>query len=251
MNSWYFVIDGDPQVGNVNGKPQIREECANMGERLNEYCKKNLIDIDFVLCTGDLTGLGTDGLQILCWKNGEHNQLKVFLDDYYYNLQNNGYKVYCCPGNHDTYVNWPYYWKPVFHWLKKTYGATYNPFITHYNSGYYKFEHKGILIMSLGIYPYNLNWIRNNLPKDKKKPIILFWHYNTIDAEPFSNWWSKEEKDKFYEIIKDYNILLIANGHWHGSGWGEWNGIKIIRGSGYNKALIKITGEETELSWIR
>jgi len=251
---WYFIFDGDPQIGlekDNNGYPKIRANKENIGEKLNKYSNDNNIKIDFVICAGDLTQGGKDAKKILFYKNGEYNELGIFIDKYYNNIKNNGYNVYCCPGNHDTYVSFPYFWKPVFKFLKDKYDATYGLgiFTNWKNYGYYKFEHNGVLFMSLGVYPYNLSWIRKNLPKDNTKPIIIFYHYNTIIGEPYSDWWSNEEKNNFYNIIKEFNILMIINGHLHSSQKDIWNGIPIVKGSGKELGLVKI--KDNKISEIK
>lgn len=240
MGKWYFVADGDPQVGSEtdsDGLPIVRKVKQNMGSRLIKYEKP----IKFVICAGDLTSLGQDGKKILCWKNGEYNQVGIFLNDYLNNIESKGIRVYCCPGNHDTYVAWPYWYKPVFNFLRRKYNAN--------NDGCYMFEMSGVKFISLGIYPNkkNLDWLKDQI-RDlfKGTPLIIFYHYNTVDSEPYSDWWKDEEKEAFYQVIKDYNVQLIINGHYHASGKGMWHGIPVVRGSGHKSCIIEMNDYSLE-----
>jgi len=44
---------------------------------------------------------------------------------------------------------------------------------------------------------------------------VIFFHYPIHGA--FSDWWSKQEKNDFYKVIKDYNVIAILVGHAHTS----------------------------------
>ncbi len=242
---WYFIVDGDPQVGleTENNLPIVRKCKQNMGERLKQHESTNGIKMDFVICSGDLTEHGFDAKRILFYQNGEHNELEVFKRDYYRNIQKCGIDVYCCAGNHDTYVKWPYVWKPVFKFLQEQYGATYGLFKDFNTMGLYRFLHQGVVFLCMGIYPKDIEWLKDNLPQNKESPVIIFYHYNTIKSEPYSDWWSDKEKDIFYSTIKNHNVLLIINGHLHGSKEDVWNGIKILRGSGDKVGLVEMEDE--------
>ena len=108
-------------------------------------------------------------------------------------------------------------------------------------SGCYTYTRNNILFISLGIYPTNLKFLRKHLPKNKNYPIIIFYHYNTI-KEPFSDWWSDKEKEQFYQVIKDYNILAIINGHLHSSYRKIWKGFTMLNAGG--KKLLRMNMED-------
>ena len=61
-NQWYFIADGDPQVGDIrdeNGEPMIRNIKKNASVNISNIHKTH--PIDFVICAGDLTANGRDG----------------------------------------------------------------------------------------------------------------------------------------------------------------------------------------------
>jgi cytolysin (calcineurin-like family phosphatase) len=45
------------------------------------------------------------------------------------------------------------------------------------------------------------------------RSVILFFHYGFDDWK--NKWWTKQEQDAFYEVVKAYNILAISHGHTH------------------------------------
>lgn len=252
MVKWYFIVDGDPQVGleaDENGVPIVRKVKQNMGDRITK-CK---YPIRFVLCPGDLTENGFDGkgmgcgfLKVPWWRNGDHDQLGIFLDDYLNNIESKGIKVYCCPGNHDTYVKWPYWKKPVFNFLKRKYGGSNSADQRSAKKGWYTFDKMGVKFISLGIYPDAkcLEWLKGQLADlFKGTPLVFFYHYNTVVGEKWSDWWTDEEKEAFYQVIKDYNVLLIANGHIHSTAKGMWHDIPVVHGSGEKSCIIEMDGD--------
>lgn len=77
----------------------------------------------------------------------------------------------------------------------------------------------------------------SKLKKDLKKvsattPVVIFNHYNL--AGPFSQWWGvtpcagcvfaspKTEKDKLFDLLKNYNVVGIFEGHWHATLQSLW-----------------------------
>lgn len=57
------------------------------------------------------------------------------------------------------------------------------------------------------------------------KPVVLFFHYG---FDVWGNkWWTVQEQDKFYNVIKDYNIKAIFHGHTHEVDHYFWNDIPI------------------------
>ena len=203
--------------------------------------------VDFMICAGDLTQNGLDGkggLKIGCFPPIYHHrsidELSIYIQDYEKKVES-VCPLYVCPGNHDTYCDRPVIYKGVLKHIANKHGATYNP-VFWKSSGMYTFQHKGVKFISCGIYPYNLNWLTRHLPKNKQDPIILFWHYNTLIGEPFSDWWSTEEKEAFYRKIQEYNVLMIVNGHLHNTTLQYWHDIPIVKGAGSSLAIVHMKG---------
>ena len=111
------------------------------------------------------------------------------------------------------------------------------------HSGCYTKRKNNILFISLGVYPKNLKFLKKNLPGDTTAPVIIFYHYNTVN-EPHSDWWSDEEKENFYQVIKDSNILAIINGHIHLSYKKKWRGFTMLNGGGSRLVRMNMEGDK-------
>lgn len=98
-----------------------------------------------------------------------------------------------------------------------------------------------------------LNFLKQDLEKNvgkSFKKVIVFQHFSWIDG--MSDWWTMEAKDRFYEVVKDYNIVALINGHSHGASFIPWKGILTIHdgstarpesGTG-DFLVVRVTGDE-------
>ena len=171
----------------------------------------------FVIVTGDLTNNGYDGAKIGCFHyGGDNNQVKALMDDYVDPIEKAGKDVYLCPGNHDRGKKTFFFFRhrPMYKRIRKRHGETK-----------YTFHRGGLKFICCGKYPKDLKWLAKQL-EDIKEPTILFFHFNLIG--PYSDWWSDEEKDAFYELVKDYTIIAILVGHHHITKITDWNGITVL-----------------------
>ena len=77
-------------------------------------------------------------------------------------------------------------------------------------------------------YPqYSLSFLKKDLKTiEKDKPVFLFLHYGWDDFS--KKWWTKEERNKFYNVIKDYSIKAIFHGHNHVVNHSTWKNIDIF-----------------------
>lgn len=217
---WKFACESDlhfNQAGSCDKPDSVK--------KLLELHKTS--PLDFIVCPGDLTDTGSDGSGCCCKKSV--NELNEFIDNYVSPLESNGIPVKASIGNHDYSRTYPF--NGVEKYIQRKYGATYS-WKDHDTSGCYTFNHNGVQFICLGVYPKDLKWLNGVLPADKKAPIIIYYHYNTLKSEPFGDWWSEDEKLAFYNIIKDYNLICIINGHWHTSCGTTWNNFKIIHCAG-------------------
>lgn len=231
---WYFACESDLHFGQsgTSIKP------FSVGKLINENAKQK---IDFVICDGDLTDTASDG----CCCSKSVNELSNYIDNYVAPLEINGIQVKATIGNHDINRQ-KHPCANVMKYIRNKYNATYS-WTDPDMSGCYSFMHNGVQFISLGVYPKNLNWLKSVLPVDRKNPIVIFYHYNTYKNEPFGDWWTETEKLAFYDIIKNYNVLTIVNGHWHTSCITDWNGIRIIHGA-HTIALVEM--DDAQLSKI-
>ena len=62
-----------------------------------------------------------------------------------------------------------------------------------------------------------------------------------MDKEAYSDWWNDKEKEQFYQVIKDYNILAIINGHIHSTYEKKWKDFTMLNAGG--SKLIRMNME--------
>jgi len=77
------------------------------------------------------------------------------------------------------------------------------------------------------------------------RPVVIYHHFG-LD-EHSGNAWGAGDKDIYYEIIKDYNIVAIFHGHIHESMVYQWRGIDIYNvGAGLSGewSAVNITDDE-------
>lgn len=73
---------------------------------------------------------------------------------------------------------------------------------------------------------HSLDFLVDDLKKnvgETDRPVVLFQHYGW--DEWGLGWWSDNERDAFYQAIKDYNILGIFWGHSHTPTYTKWRGM--------------------------
>jgi cytolysin (calcineurin-like family phosphatase) len=73
----------------------------------------------------------------------------------------------------------------------------------------------------------SLAFLEADLRKYAKKntKVFLYFHYGWDDFSKL--WWTEQEQERFYEVIKTYNITGIFTGHNHAIGYRTWKGIDI------------------------
>ncbi len=211
MTTIKFILFSDIHCG-VPQNEKTNNEIDNIS-RIVTLCKNgnnkpNLgNDIRYIVIGGDLT------------KDGKTEELIQFKELY---KQLSPYtNIYIIPGNHDD--SYPEY-RDTIKYIRDINGFSDNESVNFVkiNQGLYHF--------CCGLKP-NIDWIKqqfNNYNITNKTPLVFSFHFNL--EGPYSDWWNDDEKTQFYNTIKDYNILLIHNGHWHTDKIGTWtinNGKKI------------------------
>ncbi len=185
-----------------------------------------------VILTGDLTDAGFywhwHGFSILRFLNWDG-----FIDDYGLNgeaLLN--FPVFEGFGNHDTLG-----WGDWVKWDIKNRNLNRSESLNLSDNGYhYSWDWEGVHYVQLNVYPgdseeaeYSLPFLKKDLKENLQNPnmpIILFQHYG-FDGYS-DDWWSNEERQQYYEAIKDYNILAIFQGHQHDAFHIVWKGIDVF-----------------------
>lgn len=218
----------------------IREDKSNNYNTILELSKENKIDA--IIVPGDLTNTAGTGAYIDfgCYKfyySSKDDQLTP-LKEYIDKLEEIA-PTYIGLGNHDfyTYIFGKLY-MPIVRYVKQRHGNTR-----------YSWDLKGYHFICLSEYPdkKGREFLREDLKKNTDKDTIIYFHYNIHG--PWSDWWSDSDKEKFYNIIKDYKIRAIFVGHWHESYKFKWKNIDIINGAGSTVSLIKIDKENINVSF--
>lgn len=242
-SKWYFLCDGDIHFG-CKLDPNPRTIKSHRVEDIRAITEIKSKKPELLLCVGDLTDHGADGYHIgkyVCEPDPCVDELYYYIFYYEQPIENAGVPVKLCIGNHD--LNRGLYPKlSICKYIRDKHHATYswwNPM----KSSCYTFTHKNILFICLGVYPHDLDWLKKNLPEDKTKPIIIYYHYNTVTGEPYADWWSEQTKETFYNIIKDYHVILIINGHIHISRNQLWKNIPNIL-CGNEMVSVEINGQD-------
>ncbi len=238
---WSIVLSSDLHFGSLKSVSgiDIRKDKKDQVKQIIEM--KDEHNVQMVISAGDLTEHGVDGKSFFCCRKNTEDQLNPMIKKWVEPIENAGIDVLLTIGNHDTYTGHPYFYKPVFQYIKKKHNATCYPWIWMKYSGCYTYTRNNILFISLGVYPKYLKFLRKHLPKDRNYPIIIFYHYNTVDKEAYSDWWNDKEKEQFYQVIKDYNILAIINGHIHATYEKKWKNFTMLNAGG--SKLIRMNME--------
>lgn len=228
VTTWYFACDSDVHYGyldlkDASGDPKCRKpSITNQILSLNQQYK-----LDFLLHIGDATDHGSNQASISCCKPADNtNEFNAFLEGYLNPIERAGIPVKLCVGNHDV-NKWKYPTISVLEYIRDKHQGTYY-WLNDELSGCYKFFNKNILFICLGKYPKNIEWLKSNLPQDKTIPIVIYYHFNTITSQPWSDWWSDADKEIFKNTIAGYNVKFILNGHWHTNKTDFWNGIPNV-----------------------
>lgn len=178
-------------------------------------------NIDALIVPGDLTDIGSDG-NCSIWKKGncceikkETNQLGN-LKTQFINTLEPYVDIYLSHGNHDTYrvsmisdfkhcLGLTRYKNPVLSYIESRHGDTI-----------YSFSKNNIKFISLGMYPdkKGIEYLKKNLLSYISTIIFFHFDFDSVKDDG-SPWWNKEDKQLFYDTIRDYNILCICIGHAH------------------------------------
>lgn len=243
-SKWSIIVSSDLHFGEDPRNSVIRRVKLNHLDQILRI--KDTHNVKMVISAGDLTSHGTAGESgCLCWKPYGGDELTELREQWVDPIERTGIKLLMCPGNHDTYTGTLKH--PVLKYLCRRRNAPFHPFLKTYRSGRYTYEYNGVLFISLGMYPgpSNVKFLKSVLSENSDTPVIIFYHYNTISTEKYSDWWKESEKDAFYEAIAGYNnIIAIINGHIHTSSVKKWRGFTMINGGGANMVRIEMDGDK-------
>ncbi|MEI7899455.1 MAG: LamG-like jellyroll fold domain-containing protein [bacterium] len=86
---------------------------------------------------------------------------------------------------------------------------------------------------------FSLAFLKEDLAKcvgRSGRPVIIMTHLGFDEGFSMAwGWWSAEERDAFYEVIKDYNVIGVLYGHTHAAANFKWRGIDIYNCASGNR----------------
>ncbi|KKP35997.1 MAG: hypothetical protein UR26_C0001G0041 [candidate division TM6 bacterium GW2011_GWF2_32_72] len=207
-----------------------------------------------IIMTGDL--VHTD-------KMGKNDSLLAF-EKYWFNplekaCFSKDCSIYLCVGNHDVYLGSPRFGGTT---------AAVDFLLKKHGNLFYSFDIDGVHFVCCGLAPYNtwvdekrninsLDFLKTDLAlvaaqdllkqpvaqlknknlKQYKTPIVIFFHYPPVGK--MSNWWFNKEKDAFYRVIENFNVIGLVVGHDHETFYDTWHNIPVICCAGGEFAVCK------------
>jgi cytolysin (calcineurin-like family phosphatase) len=165
------------------------------------------------------------------------------------------FPIYEGYGNHDLNGN-----LLIENFIKERNLARSNVVAIATNGFHYAWEWDGVHFVQLNLYPgntrpkgqpprYALDFLREELSKNvgsSRRPVVISHHY-----VPTDNWWTDEEKNAYYDAIKDYNVILIIVGHQFRASLIDWKGLRVLdnndfRGTG--AFVVHITDKQMTIA---
>jgi len=127
------------------------------------------------------------------------------------------------------------------------------------NGFHYSWDWDNVHFINLNMYPGpqgdrwaeaegSIDFLKEDLVAKVSKsnrPVVIYHHFG-LD-ENSQKWWEAEDRDIYYETIKDYNIIGIFHGHTHDPKVYQWRGIDIYDvGAGVEGewSAVNITDDE-------
>lgn len=151
--------------------------------------------------------------------------------------------IYCVPGNHDNT------WGMINAILRKRHGGDS-----------YSFDHEGLHFVclntagSLDPLPCwderTLRWLRADLDKvSPETPVLMALHHPLTGNSGYA---SEYDKLRFWEVVREHNVVYMMDGHWHQVQADTWQNIPRVNGgetfrnnTGYSTVRIA-AGELTQ-----
>lgn len=145
------------------------------------------------------------------------------------------FPVYEGYGNHDLNGNFL-----IENFIKERTLQRSNVVAIAENGFHYAWEWDTVHFVEVNLYPGNrrpkgvggqppreaLNFLRDELKQnvgDSRRPVVIVHHYMPTD-----NWWTEEEKNAYFDVIKDYNVILIVHGHQGSASVTDWKGLTVL-----------------------
>lgn len=80
------------------------------------------------------------------------------------------------------------------------------------------------------------------------RPVVIFQHYGWDDFSKGWGWWTDEARTRLADVVKDYNVVMIFNGHNHGYSFIQWEGIPVCSSSALDKSFLGVNITKNKLT---
>lgn len=237
--SFAFIVIADTHFG----------ENDSNGHRMAVFAESLLTVRDRVLpdsIDGDIASVR--GLVLLgdITQDGLEEEWEAFLDVFgHFEKTGKGFSVYEGFGNHDGNVD-----GPVRNGIRERNPGRPGLKAVSANGLHYAWKWEDVHFLQLNLYPssewdpecgwchyfhesfrepeesldflsaYLANHVRNS-----QEAVVIFFHYGWDDFSML--WWTDNERDLFYDAIKDYHVAGIFTGHRHMVNHFSWRGMDV------------------------
>ena len=127
------------------------------------------------------------------------------------------------------------------------------------NGFHYSWDWDNVHFVNLNMYPGpqggrwaeaegSIDFLKEDLADNigkSNKPVVICHHFGLDESS--CKWWEAEDRDIYYETIKDYNVIGIFHGHTHDPKTYQWRGIDVYDvGAGVEGewSVVNITDNE-------
>lgn len=174
---------------------------------------------------------------------GDLTQMAIKTEWDMYSKIANTMEIYDGWGNHDVENDWTA-WTPgdVDRWeetLEHISGA-WRRFKCNKSSelkAHYSWDWRDVHFVNVNLFPGDEHAVTNRERIDPKgslsflkddlsrrvgrsnRPVVIVSHYGLDDFS--KQWWSEEQRSKFWDVIADYNVIMVLSGHNHNHNTGR------------------------------
>jgi len=278
---WRFRVEDEPVANDVTFFV-TSDSHYNQTETIIRSCRRTIAEMNWlpgtpypagmggnvrtprgVLVCGDLTDSGGDG------EKGPH-QWREFTRDFGVNGEGQvAYPVYETFGNHDGRTG-----TTVRMGIRQR--NKLRPGLNHIspNGLHYAWDWDHVRFVCLGLFAghdqkdvtlappahdpeLSLDFLKEDLRRfvgDSGRPVVLFQHYGWDGFSTGWGWWTEKARENLHKVIKDYNVIVIFNGHNHGTSVLDFHGIPVYSAGAAQRGerpgdfwVARVTGKELTL----
>ena len=166
--------------------------------------KVTALPVSFVVDTGDMTEFG--GHEGFMQYMGYFDKVKI--------------PHYLCVGNHDGT------WRSLTYEVRQQFGAPYYSF-DKFGCHFVILDSSGLQHPFPSITAEQTSWLKKDLEKTgPNTPVFIGFHHPPSTTEFSSKW----EVDRLFDILRPYNIAVIMYGHGHNASHEVYKGFDCIQG---------------------